>query len=84
MLLCDSTVGARGGAGPDRAFPWQAFHCVGATADACRVAFDKPMAKAIAAAAGVTTAPSVTLPNEVFHSLGGAAVLDRIVTTLGL
>jgi D-alanine-D-alanine ligase len=57
---------------------------VGATVDACRIAFDKPMAKAIATAAGVMTPPSVTLPNEVFHSLGGAAVLDQIVATLGL
>jgi D-alanine-D-alanine ligase len=57
---------------------------VGATADACRIAFDKPMAKSIATAAGVLTPPSVTLPNEVFHSLGGAAVLDQVVTTLGL
>jgi D-alanine-D-alanine ligase len=57
---------------------------VGATPAACRIAFDKPMAKAIAAAAGVATPPSVTLPNEVFHSLGGAAVLGQIVTALGL
>lgn len=57
---------------------------VGAAADACRIAFDKPMAKAIATAAGVMTPPSVTLPNEVFHSLGGAAVLEQIVRTLGL
>jgi D-alanine-D-alanine ligase len=57
---------------------------VGATAAACRIAFDKPMAKAIATAAGVATPPSVTLPNEVFHSLGGAAVLGQTVRTLGL
>ena len=46
---------------------------VGATADACRFAFDKPAAPA-----------SVTLPKETFHDLGATAVLERIVATLGL
>ena len=33
---------------------------------------------------GVTTPRSVTLPKETCHDLGARAVLDRIVTTLGL
>jgi D-alanine-D-alanine ligase len=57
---------------------------VGAPPDACRFAFDKPVAKAIARSAGLATPPSVTLPREIFHDLGAAAVLDRIVATLGL
>jgi D-alanine-D-alanine ligase len=57
---------------------------VGATADACRFAFDKPVAKAVARAAGLATPSSVTLPKETFHDLGAAAVLARIVATLGL
>ena len=57
---------------------------VGATADACRFAFDKPVAKAVVRAAGLATPASVTLPKETFHDLGAAAVLDSIVTTLGL
>jgi D-alanine-D-alanine ligase len=57
---------------------------VGATADACRFAFDKPVAKAVARAAGLATPASVTLPKETFHDLGAAAVLERIVATLGL
>ncbi len=57
---------------------------VGAAADACRFAFDKPVAKAVARAAGLVTPPSVSLPKETFHDLGAAAVLDRIVATLGL
>jgi D-alanine-D-alanine ligase len=57
---------------------------VGATADACRFAFDKPVAKAVARAAGLATPSSVTLPKETFHDLGAAAVLASIVATLGL
>ena len=57
---------------------------VGSTADACRLAFDKPVAKALVAAAGLTTPDSVTLPRETFHDLGAGAVLDRIVARLGL
>lgn len=57
---------------------------VGATADACRFAFDKPAAKALIRAAGLATPRSVTLPKETFHDLGAAAVLERIVARLGL
>jgi D-alanine-D-alanine ligase len=57
---------------------------VGSTADACRLAFDKPVAKALVAAAGLATPESVTLPREAFHDLGAGAVLDRIVARLGL
>jgi D-alanine-D-alanine ligase len=48
------------------------------------MAFDKPTAKALAAAAGLATPPSVTLPRETFHDLGAAAVIDLIVARLGL
>ena len=57
---------------------------VGAAADACRFAFDKPLAKAVVRAAGLATPSSVTLPKETFHDLGATAVLERIVATLGL
>jgi len=57
---------------------------VGALPGACRFAFDKPTAKAIARAAGLATPASVTLPKETFHDLGAGTVLDRIVATLGL
>jgi D-alanine-D-alanine ligase len=57
---------------------------VGSTAEACRLAFDKPVAKAVVAAAGLATPASVTLPRETFHVLGAAAVLERIVAKLGL
>lgn len=57
---------------------------VGAAPDACRIAFDKPTAKSIARAVGLTTPPSVALPKEMFHDLGANAVLDRIAGRLGL
>ena len=57
---------------------------VGPPPDACRFAFDKPAAKAITTRAGLATPRSVTLPKETCHDLGARAVLDRIVTTLGL
>jgi D-alanine-D-alanine ligase len=57
---------------------------VGSVASACRGAFDKPTAKALVAAAGITTPESVTLPREVFHDLGANAVMERIIERLGL
>lgn len=57
---------------------------VGSVASACQMAFDKPTAKALTAAAGLSTPPSVTLPRETFHDLGAAAVIDLIVAKLGL
>ena len=57
---------------------------VGAGPDACRVAFDKPTAKAVVRDWGLRTPDSVTLPKETFHDLGASAVLARIVDRLGL
>jgi D-alanine-D-alanine ligase len=57
---------------------------VGSPPAACRMAFDKPSAKVIAAAAGLSTPASVTLPREIFHDLGAAAVIDLIIAQLGV
>jgi D-alanine-D-alanine ligase len=57
---------------------------VGASPDACRFAFDKPAAKAIARRAGLVTPNSVMLPRETCQDLGAEAVLDRVVAMLGL
>lgn len=57
---------------------------VGATPAACRVAFDKPVAKTVARVAGVHTPTSVVLPAESFRELGAAAVMDLIIERLGL
>ena len=57
---------------------------VGARPDACRVAWDKPTAKAVVRRAGLRTPESVALPKEVFHDLGAAAVLRLVISRLGL
>ncbi|HEV2371893.1 MAG TPA: D-alanine--D-alanine ligase [Streptosporangiaceae bacterium] len=57
---------------------------VGSSPGACRMAFDKPVAKTVIRAAGLTTPDAVALPKETFHDLGASAVLDRIVASLGL
>ncbi|MGE5289948.1 MAG: D-alanine--D-alanine ligase family protein [Micromonosporaceae bacterium] len=57
---------------------------VGATASACRFAFDKAVAKSLVAETGLSTPSAVALPRETFHDLGASAVLDRIVARLGL
>ena len=57
---------------------------VGSDAVACRLAWDKPTAKAVVHAAGLTTPDWVALPHSTFRELGAAAVLDRIVERFGL
>ena len=57
---------------------------VGSAARACRMAWDKPTAKALAARAGLATPDSVALPHAAFRELGAQPVLDRIVDRLGL
>jgi D-alanine-D-alanine ligase len=57
---------------------------VGSRPAACRAAFDKPVAKAVVARAGIRTPPSVTLPHETFRELGAAGVMDAIVASIGL
>src|SRR5207237_1279382 len=56
---------------------------VGARPDACRVAWDKPTAKAVVRRAGLRTPEAVVLPKEVFHDLGAAAGLRRVVRVRG-
>jgi D-alanine-D-alanine ligase len=57
---------------------------VGSLPAACRMAFDKPAAKVVAATAGLSTPASVTLPRETFHDLGAAPVIDLIIGRLGV
>jgi D-alanine-D-alanine ligase len=57
---------------------------VGAGARSARLAWDKPSAKAVLGGAGIDTPDWVTLPHERFTELGAKAVLDRVVTRLGL
>lgn len=57
---------------------------VGSTAAAARLAFDKPIAKQLAATAGVSTPECVAMPQSTFRELGAAGVLDAVVDRLGL
>ena len=56
----------------------------GSSPHACRVAFDKPIAKALLRSAGVATPEAVALPHSTFRELGAHGVLDRILDRLGL
>jgi D-alanine-D-alanine ligase len=57
---------------------------VGSDAAACRMAFDKPTAKAFLADEGVSTPASAALPHSLFRDLGAEAVLGALVARLGL
>lgn len=57
---------------------------VGSVPSACRVAWDKPVAKSVARAEGLPTPESVALPHGTFRELGAQAVLGSIVERLGL
>ncbi len=57
---------------------------IGTTAQASRVAWDKPSAKAALVNAGLSTPDWLTLPKETFRELGAPAVLDLIKTSFGL
>ena len=56
---------------------------VGASGEAARLAFDKPVAKTLVASAGIATPASVALPHSMFRELGAAAVLHVIAEHLG-
>ncbi len=57
---------------------------VGARPAACRVAFDKPVAKTVLEGAGLRVPEGLALPHETFRELGAALVLEAIVERLGL
>ena len=57
---------------------------VGSGPSSSRVAFDKPVAKTVVAAAGISTPEAVVLPHETFRELGAAAVMSAIADKLGL
>lgn len=57
---------------------------VGATAGACRIAWDKGVARHVASAAGLACPDAVVLPHDTFRELGAGPVLHAIVERLGL
>ena len=57
---------------------------VGARPDACRLAFDKPVAKAVVGRAGIHSPRAVMLPADTFREAGASAVMDTLIDRLGL
>jgi D-alanine-D-alanine ligase len=57
---------------------------VGSRPSACRIAFDKPVAKSLVAAAGLRTPQSMVLAQATFRELGAGPVLDAVIARLGL
>jgi D-alanine-D-alanine ligase len=57
---------------------------VGSGSSACRLAWDKPSAKAQLARAGLHTPDWVVLPHATFRELGAGALLNALVARLGL
>lgn len=57
---------------------------VGSPAAACRLAFDKAVAKSVVTGAKVSTPDALALPAETFRELGAGSVMDALVERLGL
>lgn len=57
---------------------------VGSLPAACRLAFDKPIAKALVAHEGVRTPESMALPHATFRELGAAGVMAAVIDRIGL
>lgn len=57
---------------------------IGSSAAAARLAFDKPVAKTLVGNAGIASPEAIALPHATFRELGAGAVLDAVVTSLGL
>lgn len=57
---------------------------VGSTPDACRIAFDKPVAKSIVAKSNLNVPKGVALPHATFRELGADAVITAVLDLVGL
>jgi len=60
------------------------MHYVGSRPDACRLAFDKAIAKSVVSRAGLRTPEALALASATFRDLGAPALLDALVDRLGL
>ena len=60
------------------------IHYVGSRPDACRLAFDKAIAKSVVERAGLRTPEALALASATFRDLGAPALLDALVDRLGL
>jgi len=56
---------------------------VGSVGSACRIAFDKSIATAVLAEAGIATPAQVALPHEIFRELGAAALVAALADRIG-
>ena len=57
---------------------------VGCTADASRIAWNKPVAKSLVERAGVVTPRSITLSRDAFRELGAESVLETVTESFGV
>lgn len=57
---------------------------IGSSAEATRLAWNKPVAKTVVANAGVATPASITLSRDAFRELGAESVLATVADALGM
>ncbi len=57
---------------------------VGSRPASCRLTWDKPVAKALVGAAGISTPAGVALSHATFRELGALTLLESVVDSLGL
>lgn len=57
---------------------------IGSGPAACRMAWDKSVARTVAAGAGLAVPDAVALPHSTFRELGARTILDALVRRLGL
>ena len=57
---------------------------VGSAPHACRVAFDKAIAKSIVHSAGIAAPDGVSLPHSTFRELGAEVVMQAVIDRVGL
>jgi len=60
------------------------FAYVGSRPASCRLTWDKPVAKALVCAAGISTPAGMALSHATFRELGAPALLESLVDSLGL
>jgi len=57
---------------------------VGSRPPSCRLTWDKPVAKALVGAAGLSTPAGMALSHATFRELGAPALLESVIDALGL
>ncbi|HEY5249607.1 MAG TPA: D-alanine--D-alanine ligase, partial [Dermatophilaceae bacterium] len=57
---------------------------VGSRPASCRLTWDKPVAKALVGAAGISTPAGMALSHATFRELGAHALLESVIDSLGL